>query len=140
MALGICDALRDAELLASAIDEGLSGRQALQDALAGYERQRNSAAMQLYHQNARMAQFGPVPEDELAIRAALRGNQEETNRFFLARQGMIPPEEFFNADNLQRLKARVGSAAMRIGPAREPEGITPKTSPFLVEAGRASDL
>jgi flavin-dependent dehydrogenase len=140
MALGICDAFRDAELLASAIDEGLSGRHALQNALAGYERQRNSAAMQLYHQNARMAQFGPVPEDELAIRAALRGNQEETNRFFLARQGMIPPEEFFNADNLQRLKARVGAAAMRIGLARGPEGITPKTSPFQAETGRASDL
>ena len=105
MALGINDALRDAELLASAIDEGLSGRQPLPDALAGYEQQRNMESMQLYRQNAQLAQFGPVPEEELAIRAAIRGNQEETNRFYLARYGMIPPGEFFNPDNLQRLKS-----------------------------------
>jgi len=103
MALGICDAFRDAELLASAIDEGLSGRKRLLDALAGYEQQRNAAGMQLYHQNAYQAQFKPVPEELLAIRAAIRGNQEETNRFFLAQEGLIPPEKFFNPDNLQRL-------------------------------------
>jgi flavin-dependent dehydrogenase len=105
MALGISDALRDAELLASAIDDGLSGRQSLPDALAGYEQQRNTAAMQLYRQNAQLAEFGPVPEEELAIRAAIRGNQEETNKFYLARQGMVPPGAFFNPNNLQRLKA-----------------------------------
>jgi len=111
MALGICDALRDAELLACAIDEGLSEGRCLMDALAGYEKQRNAAAMQLYHQNAYQAQFKPVPEELLALRAAIRGNQEETNRFFLAQEGMIPPEEFFNSDNLQRLKARAGAGA-----------------------------
>jgi hypothetical protein len=42
----------------------------------------------------------------LAIRAAIRGDQEETNRFYMARQGMIPHEQFFNAENLHRLKAR----------------------------------
>jgi hypothetical protein len=67
--------------------------------------------MQLYHENLYMAQFKPVPEDLLAIRAAVRGNQEETNRFYMARQGMISPEEFFNANNLQRLKARAGAGA-----------------------------
>jgi flavin-dependent dehydrogenase len=114
MALGICDALRDAELLASAISEGLSGEQPLLGALAGYEKQRNSAAMQLYHQNAYQAQFKPVPEELLAIRAAIRGNQEETNRFFLAQEGLIPPEGFFNPDNLERLKEQ---AELRSGPA-----------------------
>jgi flavin-dependent dehydrogenase len=104
MALGICDAFRDAELLACAISEGLSGRQPLLGALAVYEQQRNAAGMQLYHQNAYQAQFRPLPEELLAIRAAIRGNQEETNRFFLAQEGLIPPDEFFNPDNLQRLK------------------------------------
>lgn len=105
LALGICDALRDAELLASAIDGGLSGSQLLSDSLAGYEQQRNAASMQLYQENLRLAQFKPIPEDILAIRAAVRGDQEATNRFYMARQGMIPPEEFFNPENLQRLKA-----------------------------------
>jgi flavin-dependent dehydrogenase len=114
MALGISDALRDAELLASAINEGLSGRQSLPDALAGYEQHRNAAALRLYRQNAQLAQFCPVPEEELAIRTAIRGDQEETNKFYQARQGMIPPQEFFNPDNLQRLKSRAGSGAMRM--------------------------
>lgn len=106
LALGVCDALRDAELLVSAIDDGLSGRQPLSDSLAGYEQQRNAASMQLYRENLNLAQFKPVPEDILAIRAAVRGDQEATNSFYMARQGMIPPEEFFNAETLQRLKAR----------------------------------
>jgi hypothetical protein len=96
MALGICDALRDAELLASAIEEGLSGRRALVDALAGYEERRNAEAINLYRQNAQLAQFNPVTGDELAMRATLRGDQEETNRYYLALEGIIPREEFFN--------------------------------------------
>jgi flavin-dependent dehydrogenase len=122
MALGICDAFRDAELLASAIDLGLSARQALLDALAGYEKQRNAAGMQFYHRNAYQAQFKPVPEELLAIRAAIRGNQEETNRFFLAEEGLIPQEEFFNPDNLQRLKER---AELRSRPVHWPHSELP---------------
>jgi 2-polyprenyl-6-methoxyphenol hydroxylase-like FAD-dependent oxidoreductase len=116
-ALGICDAFRDAELLGSAIDQGLGGRQRLLDAMAGYEQQRNAASMELYHQNAYQAQFKPAPEDLLAFRAAVRGNQEETNRFFLAQEGMIMPEEFFNPDNLQRLKARADAGIKQEGAA-----------------------
>jgi flavin-dependent dehydrogenase len=100
MALGICDALRDAELLASAIDQGLSGRQRLLDALAGYEQRRNAAGIEIYRQNAYQAQLKPVPQDLLAIRAAIVGNQDETNRFFLAQEGLLPPEEFFDPGNL----------------------------------------
>ena len=37
------------------------------------------------------------------LRAALRGNQEETRRFYLAQDGIIPLQEFFNPDNLERL-------------------------------------
>ena len=110
MALGICDAFRDAELLASAVEEGLSGRRALVDALAGYEERRNTEAIQLYRQNAQLAQFNPVSEDELAIRAALRGNQEETDKYYLAMQGTIPCEKFFNPDHLEQLRTRGGQS------------------------------
>jgi hypothetical protein len=36
---------------------------------------------------------------------ALRGNPEETDRFFLAIEGIIPPESFFNPTNLGRIPA-----------------------------------
>jgi flavin-dependent dehydrogenase len=44
LALGITDAFRDAELLTEAVDAGLSGRQPLAEALAGYESTRNEFA------------------------------------------------------------------------------------------------
>ena len=124
MALGICDAFHDAELLACAIDEGLSGRQPLPVALGGYEEQRNAASMRLYHENAYQAQFKPVPEDLLAIRAAIREDQEKTNRFYLARQGMIPPQEFFNPENLRRLMARKGRSGPNVAIGSEEDGST----------------
>ncbi len=103
LALGICDAFRDAELLADALDESLSGRRPYEQAMADYERQRNRATMPDYQQNLRQAQFKPLPAELAQLRYALRGNQEETNRYYLAIEGMIPPETFFNPENVQRI-------------------------------------
>ena len=105
LALGICDALRDAELLAEALDDGLSGRCALDVALAGYERRRNEATLPEYRQNLHAARFEPPPPEVTQLRAALRGDQEATNRFIMANEGMIPREAFFNPENLRRLMA-----------------------------------
>jgi len=38
---------------------------------------------------------------------ALRGNHQDTRRFIMAREGMIPPEEFFNPENLQRIDSKL---------------------------------
>ncbi len=103
LALGICDAFRDAELLADAIDDGLSGRRPLDTALAEYEYRRNEATMPDYQQNLHAARFGPPPPELARLRAALRGNQGDTNRFIMANEGMIPREAFFNPENLQRV-------------------------------------
>ena len=70
MALGICDALRDAELLADALTDGFSGRRRTEDALADYERRRNEATLPDYHANLAMAQLGPLPDRHLRLRAA----------------------------------------------------------------------
>jgi flavin-dependent dehydrogenase len=110
LALGICDALRDAELLAGAVDDGLSGSCPLGDSLAEYERRRNEAAMADYQLNVQLARFQPAPE-MYRLRAALRGNQADTNRFFLANQGLIPREQFFNPANLERIVGAVPVAA-----------------------------
>jgi flavin-dependent dehydrogenase len=103
LALGICDAFRDAELLVEAVDGGLSGRQSLEQTMADYERRRNEATMTDYKQNLDRAQFKPLPAELARLRLALRGNQEETNRYYMAIEGMIPPETFFNPENLQRI-------------------------------------
>src|SRR5262249_22480011 len=89
LALGVCDAVRDAELLADAVDEVLSGKRPLQDALAGYEQRRNEATMPDYRLNIELAQFKPMPPEIYQARAAVRGDPEDTNRLIMARQGMI---------------------------------------------------
>jgi flavin-dependent dehydrogenase len=53
--LGINDAFRDAELVAKATDEGLSGARSIEDAMASYEEKRNDLAMPLYDITTRMA-------------------------------------------------------------------------------------
>jgi flavin-dependent dehydrogenase len=110
-ALGICDALRDADLLAEAIHLGLSGAEPMQDALAGYEARRNAATMGDYQENLGMAQLKGPPPDVYALRAALRGHPADTNHFYLAREGLLPEESFFNDENLARLMGPVEVAS-----------------------------
>ena len=86
LALGICDAFRDADRLADAIDGGLSGRCPLDDALAAYWRDRDAATLGDYQQNLRAAALGPPPAEELRIRAEIRGDDVATRRYFWARQ------------------------------------------------------
>jgi 2-polyprenyl-6-methoxyphenol hydroxylase-like FAD-dependent oxidoreductase len=71
-AFGISDAFRDAELLAEAIDDGFAGRQALDDALAGYEQRRNEMARPTYEEAVSRAEFRPFPPEVYAQRAAVR--------------------------------------------------------------------
>jgi 2-polyprenyl-6-methoxyphenol hydroxylase-like FAD-dependent oxidoreductase len=97
LALGICDAFRDAELLVDAIDQGLAGTRPLEAALREYEQRRNEATMADYRMNLDLARFTPPPVDQQQLQAALHGNQEATNQFFMAREGMIPPESFFQS-------------------------------------------
>jgi flavin-dependent dehydrogenase len=103
LALGICDAFRDAQALVTALDHGLAGRQPLEAALADYEQRRNTESARDYQLGLAVAQLLPPPPETLALRAALRGNQPATNHFFLASQGMVPRETFFNSANLAQL-------------------------------------
>src|SRR5712692_4728951 len=72
LALGICHALQDAELLADSASEGLAGPRGLDDALTTYEVRRNAATLPDYHANLQEARLEGYPSDVLALRAALR--------------------------------------------------------------------
>jgi len=115
MALGICDALRDADFLAAAVHEGLAGQSPMDAALMRYERRRNEATIADYRENMSAARFAGTPGELLQLRVALRGNEEDTRRFIMAREEMIPPEEFFNAENLERIlvNAEAGSVPLQ---------------------------
>jgi 2-polyprenyl-6-methoxyphenol hydroxylase-like FAD-dependent oxidoreductase len=103
LALGVSDAFRDAELLAEALSDGLSGRTPMQASLGQYEVRRNGASKEEYQLNLHLAANKPLPDDMVQLRAAIDGNPEATRNFFLANQGMIPRESFFNPANMQAL-------------------------------------
>jgi flavin-dependent dehydrogenase len=110
--LGISDAFRDAELLANAIDAGLSEKQSLVDALAQYERQRNAAAMPSYALTRQLAALQPPPPEMQQLFGALLHNQAETNNFFGALAGTVPIPEFFAPENLGRIISGATSAQL----------------------------
>jgi 2-polyprenyl-6-methoxyphenol hydroxylase-like FAD-dependent oxidoreductase len=101
-AQGITDAFRDAELLAGAIDDGFSGRQTVDAALAGYERRRNRAACAMYWFTCYFAAH-LVPPGGRRLLHALRDNQAGTDRLFGALAGTVPLTSFFSPLNLLSL-------------------------------------
>jgi hypothetical protein len=88
-ALGICDALRDAELLADSLTASLSGGLAEAEAVSEYERRRNEATMGDYEANLRAARFSPPAPEILQARAAARDDPEAMAQFCLAWEGRI---------------------------------------------------
>jgi flavin-dependent dehydrogenase len=102
-AQGISDAFRDADLLAEAIDAGLSGRRALDDALSDYQRRRDEAIMPMYEMTYQLASLAPAPPEMQALTEALRGNQTETDRFLGTVAGTTPIPAFYAPDNLNRI-------------------------------------
>jgi flavin-dependent dehydrogenase len=103
LALGMHDALRDADYLADAIDAGLSGRESFETAMPRYEQRRNESSMRAFQDNVKLAHLQPPPPEVVALRAALQDNEEERRRSFMAHFGVIPRDSFFNPDNLHRL-------------------------------------
>jgi len=97
-------------LVAEAIDAGLSGRRSLEEALAGYERQRNERALPLYEYDTQRASMEAPPPEMQQLFAALQGNQEQTNRFFGLAEGTTSFSEFFSPGNIQRIMAAAGNA------------------------------
>lgn len=90
LALGVTDAFRDAELLANAIDEGLSGRCAMAESLAGYERARNEATLSDYRTNLSRARFSPQPPEFRSWRQSVQGNRDATRELYLTIEGLAP--------------------------------------------------
>jgi flavin-dependent dehydrogenase len=103
LAHGISDAFRDAELLADAVHVGLSGQRRLEEALAEYEQRRNEAVMPFYELTLQFARLEPPPPEMQQLFAAMRGNQEATDRYFATIEGTLSPAEFFSPENISRI-------------------------------------
>jgi flavin-dependent dehydrogenase len=89
LALGVCDAFRDAELVSDAVAGALGGGCPEAEALAEYERRRNEATRDDYKKNVYLASGQPVPPDVLEARAGARGDPAAARDYFLASEGHI---------------------------------------------------
>jgi 2-polyprenyl-6-methoxyphenol hydroxylase-like FAD-dependent oxidoreductase len=105
-AQGISDAFTDAEALATALDDGWSGRRLLDDALAGYQSGRDRRVKPMYDFTCQLAKLEPPPPPMQQLFAALRSNQDATNQFYSAITGSLPLPVFMNPGNLDRIMAR----------------------------------
>ena len=102
-AAGITNAFRDAELLANAIDEGLSGARDITEALAEYEQKRNESSLPAYSFATQMAQLAPPTPDVQMLLGALQNNQADTNQYFGVFAQTVPVMKFFDPANLARI-------------------------------------
>jgi 2-polyprenyl-6-methoxyphenol hydroxylase-like FAD-dependent oxidoreductase len=111
---GIGDALRDAELLAEAVEAGLGGRRPLAGALAGYERARDRAALAMYEFTTDLAAFGPPTAEQQALFGALEGRPDEIGRFLGVLTGAVPMADYFKPRSLLRVLGVRGLASMAL--------------------------
>lgn len=104
LAQGIKASFLSSELLANAIDEGLSGYRSLNETLAGYERQRNEVLMPLYELVCRRASsIKALSPEEIQFLAALQGNQREIDRFWGVEAGTVAVQDFFSPQAIQQI-------------------------------------
>lgn len=96
-AQGISDALRDAALLADALDACWSGVEPEAAALERYRQERDAIEIPRYHFTAGVANLEAPPEEGEALMMALAADQGRLDRFVGLFSGTVRPEEFFAA-------------------------------------------
>jgi flavin-dependent dehydrogenase len=110
-AFGITDAFRDAEALASGLDESFSGRRPYDDAMADYQRARDEDAMPIYEFTCDFAKIEPPPPEMQQLIGAMQGNQDAMDGFVSVMAGTLPAPEFFGAENAGRIMAQAGAGS-----------------------------
>jgi len=109
-AQGISDAFHDAELCAEALDATFTGEGTYSDAMADYQRTRDTRALPLYEFTTQLATMEPPPPEMQQLLGAMHGNQDAMNMFVSITAGTVSPIEFFAPENLGRLMSAAHAA------------------------------
>ncbi len=118
--MGISDALRDAELLANAVDDGFTECKSLEQALDDYEQKRNKAALPMYQFTLDLASLKALSVEQKILFEALQHDQERVNQFFGVITGVIPVDEFLSGSDLFRLLGISGMAKVMLSKMLSP--------------------
>ena len=107
-AYGITDAFRDAEAVASALDDTFAERQTFDDTMAAFQRARDEKAGPIYGLTCDFAKIEPPPPEMLQLFGAIYGNSEAQDDFVSVMAGTLPVPEFFAPENVGRIMAAGG--------------------------------
>jgi 2-polyprenyl-6-methoxyphenol hydroxylase-like FAD-dependent oxidoreductase len=121
---GISDAMRDAELLADAITDGLGGRRSLEKALHEYQHARDRAVKPMYDFTQDIASMAPPRIEQQLLFRALERDPRQTERFLGVLAGAVPIGEFFSPSNLRGLLGLRGIAKIAAARLRPRRGAT----------------
>jgi len=109
-AQGITDAFRDAESLATALDDAFTGELAVEEAMSGYQRRRDEHVLPMYEFTCQLATLTPPPLEMQQLFGAISGNQEYMDSFVQMNAGTISPAQFFSPARVGRMMAGVSLA------------------------------
>jgi 2-polyprenyl-6-methoxyphenol hydroxylase-like FAD-dependent oxidoreductase len=110
-AFGITDAFRDAEAVASALDDAIAGRREYDEAMADYQRARDEEALPIFAFTTDFAKIEPPPLETQQLLGAMQGNREAMDGFVSVMAGTLPAPEFFAPENAARIMSRAAAAA-----------------------------
>ncbi len=102
-AQGITDAFKDAQRLAVALDEALSGRRPYEEALTDFHRRRDEEVMPMYELTFDMAGLEPPPPEAARIISAAAGRQESMDAFAKMIAGVTTPGQFFAPEHVEHM-------------------------------------
>jgi 2-polyprenyl-6-methoxyphenol hydroxylase-like FAD-dependent oxidoreductase len=104
-AMGINDAFRDAELLATALDDAFTGRRPYDEGLGEYQQARDRDVRPIYDLTDDFARLQPPSPELQQLLGAMRGNQAAMDAFVSVQASTLPAPEFFAPDNVARIMA-----------------------------------
>ncbi len=103
-AQGITDAFLDAERVVKALDAAFQERATYDDAMSGYQNERDHHAMAMYDMTFDFAQVDqPPPPETQQLLSAVARSPEAMNDFVSVQAGTLPVPEFFSPDNISRI-------------------------------------
>ena len=107
---GMMDAFRDAELCSTAIDEALRETRSYEEAMAEYQRARDSAVKPIYDFTCELATLEPPPPEMMNLFGAVAGNQAAMDDFARMNAGTISPADFLAPANVEAILGRTAGA------------------------------
>ena len=95
----------------NALDQSFTGASSFDDAMSGYQQQRDEAVTPMFELTLQFAAMQPPPPEMQALLGAVHGNQEAMDQFASVMAGTLPPPEFFSPDNIGRIMAQADAEA-----------------------------